>query len=601
MKFAPHIAVLSLLLSLAFSLSYLNSSKLAIGNIDWKEKISQSSDYSVEIYSASGTYIGTLGYEKKFYTKIEDIPHQLIQAFISSEDKDFHQHSGVSLRGIFRAGIKNILSLRYRQGASTITQQLVRDLRKDKEKTIQRKIREIAYALNIEKVLSKSQILEYYLNRIYLGYSYYGVASAAHGYFGKALQELDLSEITLLASIVSAPSRYRLHSQEGLRKALTRRRYVLDRMLEDGYLRDGDVTDIESDVPRIVTSTLKQKFPEILSNVAEDLKYKGLWHLRRKKMKVRLAIQESQQLRYKKMLRNWSKSISNSLEISLIVLHKQSAAIQAIIGSKDFSRSKFNRAKRTRRPIGHMISYLISGAVYKYQNQQPWLKEMPGAKWQVKMDGYLMLTQQHIAQVGIGTLSNYFSNLGWSNAPKNFSLALGLDSHSLEDLASYFVSYGGDQPRKPGLIETIEINGQQVYQRKKRPPINTRLTLAMKNIMIGMKPDWLDMDLNFPAALSFTDNDRNGWLVVDAGPRYLGLWVGSEDGVSTVSSAVMKQLISKIYRDISQDLRQQGLVSRDGRLGMNLYWRQDLDSSQGDVFLPRMKGLSRLKQAPSAF
>ena len=80
MKFAPHIAVLSLLLSLAFSLSYLNSSILAIGNIDWKEKISQSSDYSVEIYSASGTYIGTLGYEKKFYTKIEDIPHQLIQA-----------------------------------------------------------------------------------------------------------------------------------------------------------------------------------------------------------------------------------------------------------------------------------------------------------------------------------------------------------------------------------------------------------------------------------------------------------------------------------------------------------------------------------------
>lgn len=186
----------------------------------------------MQIYTADGKLIGEVGEQRRIPVKLEDVPKPLLEALLATEDARFYEHVGIDPIGILRAVWRS--SQGDRQGASTITQQVARNFFLSPEQTIERKLKEIILALEIEKNLSKNEIFELYVNKIYLGYRSYGVASAAKTYFGKTLNELTLSEIAMIAGLPKAPSTMNpLHS---VKRAENRRNVVLGRMLEVGYI-----------------------------------------------------------------------------------------------------------------------------------------------------------------------------------------------------------------------------------------------------------------------------------------------------------------------------------------------------------------------------
>lgn len=188
-----------------------------------------------EVYCSEGEVIGRFWEERRIVVPLDQLPEQLIQAFIAAEDGRFYHHDGIDLLSISRAFIKNIQAGKIAQGGSTITQQVTRSLLlKDPSRTYERKAREAILSLQIEKAFSKEQILFLYLNQIYLGHGAYGVEAAARTYFGKTGKDLTLAESAMIAGLPQAPSRYSAFRNPGLAKA--RKRYVLDRMAADGYI-----------------------------------------------------------------------------------------------------------------------------------------------------------------------------------------------------------------------------------------------------------------------------------------------------------------------------------------------------------------------------
>ena len=176
----------------------------------------------------------------RIYVTDENIPEYLKLAFISAEDKGFYNHPGFDFKSIIRATSQNIYNYLFVRdntrliGASTITQQLIKNLLNDNERTIARKLKEIIYAIKLERSLSKEKILELYLNEIYLGRGAFGVVAASEKYFGKTLNELDIEEMALLAALPKAPSNY--DPQENYEAIKERRDWVLERMAENGVI-----------------------------------------------------------------------------------------------------------------------------------------------------------------------------------------------------------------------------------------------------------------------------------------------------------------------------------------------------------------------------
>ncbi|WON76745.1 peptidoglycan glycosyltransferase/peptidoglycan DD-transpeptidase MrcA [Serratia sp. UGAL515B_01] len=188
----------------------------------------------MQVYSADGELIAQFGEKRRIPLKLDQIPPVMMHAFIATEDSRFYEHHGVDPVGIFRAASIALLSGHATQGASTITQQLARNFFLSPERTLIRKIKEVFLAIRIEQMMTKDEILELYLNKIYLGYRAYGVGAAAHVYFGKDVSELSLSQIATIAGLPKAPSTFNpLYSHD---RAVARRNVVLLRMLDERYI-----------------------------------------------------------------------------------------------------------------------------------------------------------------------------------------------------------------------------------------------------------------------------------------------------------------------------------------------------------------------------
>ena len=218
-----------------------------LGSFAWLiEDTPNISDYrggvqTTRIYSSDGELLNSLFVENRIYVDIENIPAELRQAVIAIEDHNFYDHHGVDLVGIARAFINNIIEGRRAQGGSTITQQLARSALLTHDKTIYRKLQEIYLALQFERLYTKTEILEMYLNEIFLGHNAYGVQSASNLYFDKDVSELNLEESALLAGLPRAPNYYSPHNNK--EAAVQRRNVVLNRMAELGYISQNKAND----------------------------------------------------------------------------------------------------------------------------------------------------------------------------------------------------------------------------------------------------------------------------------------------------------------------------------------------------------------------
>ena len=190
----------------------------------------------LKIWSADGQLLAEYGEERRDYVPIQELPRQVKLAILAAEDSDFYEHSGVDLSGIGRALVTNIITGRKGQGGSTITMQVARNCFLSSEKSYMRKLYEIAIATKLEHELTKDQILEIYVNQIYLGQRAYGFGSASQTYFGKPLKDLSVGEAATLAGLPVAPSAY--NPVVNNRRATMRRNYVLGRMATLGFISE---------------------------------------------------------------------------------------------------------------------------------------------------------------------------------------------------------------------------------------------------------------------------------------------------------------------------------------------------------------------------
>jgi penicillin-binding protein 1A len=234
------LAALLLLIGIALAAAYPQLPEIA-SLTDYRPKL------PMRIFSADGVLLGEYGEERRNFTPIGQIPQVMKDAVLAAEDARFYQHGGVDYKGVARAALENLHDARS-QGASTITMQVARNFYLSSEKTFTRKIYEILLALKIESLLTKDQILELYMNQIFLGQRANGFASAAEIYFGKPLKDVTVAEAAMLAGLPKAPSAYNPISNP--KRAMQRQRYIIERMFENGFITETQHDDALTQVLR---------------------------------------------------------------------------------------------------------------------------------------------------------------------------------------------------------------------------------------------------------------------------------------------------------------------------------------------------------------
>lgn len=225
----------------------------------------------LRVYSAEGALLGEFGEERRNLTPIQDIPPVMTNAVLAIEDARFFQHGGVDYKGVLRAALANLGRVKS-QGASTITMQVARNVYLSSEKTFTRKIYEILLTFKLEHLLTKNQILEIYMNQIYLGNRAYGFAAAAETYFGKPLKSISIAEAAMLAGLPKAPSAYNPISNP--KRARIRQLYIIDRMLENGFITAEEATAAKQEDLKLRSSTDSTRIhAEYVAEMARQLIY----------------------------------------------------------------------------------------------------------------------------------------------------------------------------------------------------------------------------------------------------------------------------------------------------------------------------------------
>ena len=235
---------------------------------------------SSKVYSGDGDVVANFSTEKRIFVPYSSIPQNVINAFLSAEDKNFFSHPGVDAKGVLRAiinNIKNILTSRRLEGASTITQQVAKNFLLSNEVSLNRKIKEAILAFRIERALSKERILELYLNQIYLGSGAYGVAAASLEYFDKSIKELNYVEAALLAALPKAPSRY--NPYRNIELAKFRRDLVLKNLFDNNFINEEKYEDFKSQdiklkkTKKVFLEDAQYYIEDVRKNVIETLSY----------------------------------------------------------------------------------------------------------------------------------------------------------------------------------------------------------------------------------------------------------------------------------------------------------------------------------------
>ncbi|MCK5294386.1 MAG: transglycosylase domain-containing protein, partial [Arcobacteraceae bacterium] len=343
--------------------------------------------------------------ENRLYVKYKDIPPLIIESLVAIEDTQFFEHYGINFDAIIRAIIKDLKHMKFVEGASTITQQLVKTTVLTRDKKILRKIKEVLLSLRLESLLTKEEILERYLNQVYFGHGYYGIKTASLGYFHKQLDQLNLKEIAILVGLPKAPSFY--DPTKNLKFALIRANQVIKRLNTLKWINDKQYEEAINFIPIVHNDTLTlNKAPYVIDTAIKELKG-NIDNLKTAGYKIKLTIDlEAQQiardgLKYgfdkikkRDIYIDTNKSTTKTLNGSIISLENNSGKILALVGGVNYKQSSFNRVTQSlRQPGSSMKPFIYQTALnlgystasnlvdisrtYEYKSSQNKLK-----KWQ---------------------------------------------------------------------------------------------------------------------------------------------------------------------------------------------------------------------------
>jgi penicillin-binding protein 1A len=526
------------------------------------------------IMSADHVLLTELFAEKRDPVSIKQIPESLISALLATEDRRFYQHSGVDIKGLLRAIVKNLIKGRYAEGASTLTQQLAKTLFLTPRKTITRKVKEAILALQLERRYTKDEILELYLNQIYLGSGAYGVEAAARTYFGIDVSRLSLSQCALIAGLPKAPSRYSPLVDPDL--ALKRRNVVLNQMRaiqsinEAAYrqARNEPLSTVTRRPPGQMAPYFIQHIKQTLeTHIGADPLYKGgLTVYTTLSSKVQQAAEQAMTSGLDQLER---RMVHNDLsdphpQAALVVLNVHTGGIMALVGGRPGLEDSFNRATMAKRQPGSAFKPIVYGLAVERGFEQdhvlldapvafpatasdrPWLPQNFSKTYAGEISLRWCLAQSKnipavrlMDQLGPTSVVHFGQRLGIrSHLSADLSMALGTSEMTLMELtAAYAVFANGGKYVEPfGVSKVAGPMGEMLWKARPEQHIAmTRETAAILTNMLeavilegtGRSAGSLPGPL---AGKTGTTNDFKDALFIGYSPQYTaGVWVGNDD------------------------------------------------------------------------
>ncbi len=528
------------------------------------------------VFSSDDKILAKFYIEKRFPVSIEKIPQNLISALLTIEDKNFYSHTGINLKAIFRAIFHDIKARSYKQGASTLTQQLAKTLFLSSEKSIGRKIKEAFLALQIERRYTKNEILELYLNLIYLGSGAYGVEAASQTYFGKHISDLTLAESALIAGLPKAPSVYSPIKNPDLAKQ--RRNIVLKQMLAAKI-----ITDMEYNLAKAVElspSYNKSKqgkagyFIEYIKTILkkqfdlQNIYSKGLNIYTTLDLDLQKTAEKSILAQMQKLETRMIKQgiDSSNAQSALIAIDVKTGAILSMVGGKDFDKSTFNRAVQAKRQPGSSFKpFVYASAIILGFSQNDKLIDAPlsypmgdNKTWQINNFSKTYLGEttfrkalalskntpvvRLIETIGPARVIEFAKKAGVSsNLHSNLSLALGTSEVSLIELTASYIPFAnmGIKVAPFSIIKITDSDSRILYKNAiQKQSIMSRQNAAIMTDMLrgvvleGTGKKALTIQTDIAGKTGTTDNYKDALFIGFSPDIAVGVWVGNDDATS---------------------------------------------------------------------
>jgi penicillin-binding protein 1A len=528
-------------------------------------------EQTLTIKAADGTVLQQQGEATREQLKLEQIPDNLKKAFIASEDRRFRQHNGVDPQGIVRASLNNLRSQGVVEGGSTITQQLTRILFLKQEQTIWRKLKEVRLAQKMEHELTKDQILERYLNLVYLGAGAYGVADAAWVYFSKSPDQLTLAEMATIAGLAPAPSLYA--PDKNPEAAKRRRNLVLQRMQEDGVITP-EQRQAALQEPLTLKSSLPKRVqvesPYFTSYIQKELpKYVSSKVLASDGLVVETTLnptwQKVAEEAVAKTLRNQGRW-ENFKQAAMVAIDPQSGEIKAMVGGKDFGKNQFNRVTQAQRQPGSTFKgFVYATAIATGKSPYDSYEDAPfvvdgyepknySERFRGSMNMRDALTRsvniiavKVLIDVGFTPTIKLAHDMGIKSELKpTYSLALGSNEVNLLELTSAYGSFAtqGLHTEPHGITRILNRQGKVIWsanfksQRALDADSSAIMTWMLRNVVeegTGAAAQLGDRQVAGKTGTS--DEARDLWFIGYIPQMVTGVWLGNDDNRPTDGSS----------------------------------------------------------------
>lgn len=513
-----------------------------------------------EVYDRHGIKIGEFAQQKRYFVPLPEMPRYLVEAFLSTEDKEFFAHRGIDYFAALRALWTNFTARRIRQGGSTITQQLARMMFLDRQRTWLRKSREAQIAAVLEKKYSKSKILAYYLNSVYLGNGAYGVEAASRIYFRKTCRDLQLSEAALLAALPKAPSALALHRHYPA--AVQRSHLVLQRMVADNIISPQHYETVKAAQVKVYPHAPRfaSHAPYFNAKVRKMLRRRySLQALNQRGYQIHTALdsklQRRRASRFRSLVQRFQDQYSEELQAAFFVLQAQSGDVLAVQGGSAYRVTQFNRALQTQRSSQRLLLPFILASLSRGRAAQRGSNDIDPtfvALYRAMLQTQAVDTASLLLRTGTGSVRNMLAPYGIRFDPAQPALAF-----TLEQMTAAFAAFANQGYQvKPRYVLRIDTNeGKNLF---------TAASARGKQI--------------FPAAAAFIvsevlrvfaqrngsklrsyavngDAQHNAWALGYNARLSAGVWLGAEYGRMRLPAAQQhaSQLFARLFNDLARD------------------------------------------------
>ncbi len=560
-----------------------------------------------EVFDRNGRMIYLFAFEKRKLVSIRELPPYLIDALIVTEDKNFYTHFGIDIKALFRALIVDMSKMEFRQGGSTITQQMARNMFLTLDKNVSRKIKEWILALRIERSFTKDEILEIYFNKIFFGGQFYGVETASLNYFGKHARDLTLPEAATLVGMIQRPNFY--HPVKHPERTKARRDFVLEQMHKSRKITQEEL-QIAKDTPLDSDRTAVKQYPSdyFIETIRTYLEGRyGTDRLFEGGLRIYTTLDYDLSVYADSLMNAHLTQIENRyryphkfsdigagkfdirtnyLQGGLVVMENKTGHVRAIIGGRSFTHSKFNRMTQARRqpgssvkPIYYTIALEKGYTPATVVNDGPiTFRSFGGKSWsprnycggfygyrrlrQAIQNSYNLYAVKTVYDLGLPAVNDAFNRFGIPINADNYTCALGTYEVVPIQLVAAFSTFPNEGVRvKPIFITKVEDNAGRVLERtpvaRERvctPEVNYLMTSMLQTVVSSGTGTAARDNYIWPAGgkTGTSDNFKDAWFVGFNRELICGIWVGFDNnrsmGAGTAGGNIAAPIWGRIMR-----------------------------------------------------